>query len=50
MIKEWIEKERRFDYSFVIIPNGSETPIGMVGLGFLTLLVFYFRSIPKGLS
>lgn len=32
MIKEWIEKERRFDYSFVIIPNGSETPIGMVGL------------------
>jgi hypothetical protein len=24
--------------------------IGMVGLGFLTLLVFYFRSIPKGLS
>jgi fumarate reductase subunit C len=24
--------------------------IGFVGLGFLTLLVFYFRNIPKGLS
>jgi len=26
------------------------TTIGLVGLGFLTLLVFYFRNIPKGLS
>jgi len=39
----WIHRKRFTAYLVY-------TTMGLVGLGFLTLLVFYFRHIPKGLS
>jgi len=45
ILVKWSWIHRRKFTSYLVYAT-----IGMVGLGFLTLLVFYFRSIPKGLS